>query len=89
MISGVPGDLIPQQRRVLDWVGAHVLQFGRPPSYRETAAALGMRCHSTAQHHMCSLRRLGYVRWTPGRSQTLEFFHPDGTWHPVPPPKIK
>ncbi len=88
MISGAPGPLTAQQRQILDWVGNFTTANGRPPSYRETSAALGMRCHSTAQHHLCSLRRLGWVRWTPGRSQTLEFFHPDGTWHPTPPPKV-
>jgi hypothetical protein len=47
-----------------------------------------MKCHSTAQHHMGSLRQLGWIRWTPGRSNTLQFFHPDGTWLSTPPPKV-
>ena len=87
MTDAVPGPLTAQQRQILDWVGTYTLANGRTPSYREAAAALGMKCHSTAQHHFCSLRRQGWIRWTRGRSQTLEFFHPDGTWHPTPPPK--
>lgn len=89
MISGAPGPLTALQRRILDKAGAFVIQHGRAPSYREMADVLGYMQHSTVQHHMGSLRRLGWVRWTPGRSQTLEFFHPDGTWHPTPPPKVK
>jgi hypothetical protein len=54
----------------------------------EIADALGYMQHSTVQHHMGSLRRLGWVRWTPRRHNTLEFFHPDGTWSRTPPPKV-
>ena len=87
MTEAVPGPLTAQQRQILDLVGAFTTTNGRPPSYREAAVALGMACHSTAQHHFCSLRRLGYLRWEKGRSQTLQFFHPDGTWQPTTPPK--
>tara|TARA_R110000868_G_scaffold25115_1_gene98139 strand:- start:165 stop:434 length:270 start_codon:yes stop_codon:yes gene_type:complete len=88
MISSVPGPLTAQQRQILDWVGAFTTANGRPPSYREIAAELGMKSHSTAQFHLINLQRLGWVKWIKGRSLSLEFFHPDGTWHPVPPPKL-
>ena len=87
MITGVPGPLTPKQRAILDWVGAFTTREGRPPSYREIAAGLAIKHHSTAQFHMVSLRRLGWLRWIPGRSLSLEFYHPDGTWHRTPPPK--
>ncbi len=87
MISGVPGPLTKEQRRILDWAGAFVAKHGHAPSYREIAEALGYMQHSTVQHHMGSLRRLGWVRWIPRRHNSLEFFHPDGTWHRTPPPK--
>jgi SOS-response transcriptional repressor LexA len=88
MISGIPAPLTPRQREILDWVGAFTTSEGRPPSYREIAAGLAIRHHSTAQHHMNSLQALGHVRWIKGRHCSLEFFHPDGTWHPTPPPKL-
>lgn len=89
MITGVPGPLTAQQRQILDWVGDYVKQHGRAPSYQDVADGFAYSYRSTAQHHMNSLRRLGWVRWEKGRSQTLEFFHPDGTWHSTPPPKVK
>jgi SOS-response transcriptional repressor LexA len=90
MISGTPAPLTPRQRQILDWVGAFTITEGRPPSYREIADGLVIKHHSTAQHHMNSLRALGWVRWDsrPRRSLSLEFFHPDGTWHRTPPPKV-
>lgn len=88
MISAVPGQLKKEQRAVLDWVAAFVTKHGRGPSYQEIAEGIGYAYRSTAQHHMSSLRSLGWLRWIPGRSNTLEFYHPDGTWHPTPPPKV-
>ena len=87
MTDAVPGRLVKEQRAILDWVGAFVLANDRGPSYREIADGIGYAHRSTAQHHMSSLRRLGWLRWISGRSNTLEFYHPDGTWHPTPPPK--
>jgi len=88
MNTGTPAPLTPRQRDILDWVGAFTTREGRPPSYREIAAGMAIRHHSTAQFHMGSLRRLGWLRWIKGRSLSLEFFHPDGTWHRTPPPKV-
>ena len=86
MISGAPGAVTPRQRQILDWIGAFALVHDRPPSYREIANGLAMKSHSTAQHHLLALRELGWVRWIHGRHCSLEFHHPDGTWHPTPPP---
>jgi repressor LexA len=88
MISAVPGELTARQREILDWLGRYVIDKGYAPTYSEVARAFGMKCHSTAQHHMGSLRQLGWIRWTPGRSNTLQFFCPDGTWSRFPPPKV-
>jgi SOS-response transcriptional repressor LexA len=88
MTDAVPGPLTAQQRQILDWVGAFTTDNGHPPSYRDIAIGMGIKHHSTAQHHMNSLRRLGWARWIKGRSLSLEFFHPDGTWQTTPPPKI-
>ena len=87
MITGIPAPLTARQREILDWVGAFTTREGRPPSYREIATGLAIKHHSTAQFHMGSLRRLGWIRWIKGRSFSLEFYHPDGTWHRTPPPK--
>lgn len=88
MTDAVPGPLTAQQRQILDWVGAFTTANDRPPSYREIAAGLGMKSHSTAQFHLLNLQRFGWLRWLKGRSFSLEFFHPDGTWHKLPPPKL-
>lgn len=84
-----PGELTAQQQEILDWVKRYVLSAGCPPSYRQIARAMGMKYHSTAQHHLKRLQALGHVRWSHGNTETLEFLHPDGTWHPTPPPTVK
>lgn len=89
MISAAPGPLTKEQRQILDWIGDYTIDHGYAPSYREIAQGFGYAHHSTAQHHMRNLRRLGWVRWVSGRSNTLQFFHPDGTWQSTPPPKLK
>jgi len=48
-----------------------------------------MGSHSVAQHHLNSLRRLGKIRWEKSLPGSLQFHHPDGTWHPTPPPTVK
>ena len=89
MSESIPEPLTAQQRVILDWLGAFVQQHNYRPSYQQVADSFGLRFRSTAQHHLGSLRQLGWIRWDSGRSQTLEFYHPDGTWHRTPPPRIK
>jgi hypothetical protein len=36
-----------------------------------------------------SSERLGKIRWEKGLPGSLQFHHPDGTWHPTPPPTVK
>jgi SOS-response transcriptional repressor LexA len=80
---------LARQQQVLDWIGAYVRTNGRPPSYRDIASGLAMGSHSVAQHHLNSLRRLGRIRWEKGLLGSLQFHHPDGTWHTTPPPAVK
>lgn len=87
MTAAAPSGRGTQQQRVYDWICCYHRSFGRSPSYRESALALGIKYHSTVQHHIKRLCASGKLRWAPNNRRAFEFLHPDGTWHPTPPPK--
>lgn len=57
----MPEPLSPRQQAVLDCIAGWTAQYGRPPTLREIAKALGLRQHSSAQAHVEALQRKGWL----------------------------
>lgn len=53
--------LTPKQKQVLQCIETHLAEHGRPPSYREIAADLGVTAVGTIQDHVRALRSKGYL----------------------------
>lgn len=53
--------LTRMQRRIVDYITAHVETFGWPPTVREIADAAGLASTSSAAHQIRQLEYKGYV----------------------------
>lgn len=63
--------LTDNQRRVLEHIRAHIDAYGRPPTLREIAEALGFARHSSAQDYVEALVRKGALERLPHRGLRL------------------
>ena len=63
--------LTARQRQVLDFIVRYRRQYGRSPSLREIARALGLRSHSTVYRHLQRIQKKGYLEWQGGRRGAL------------------
>ena len=70
--------LTPRQATVLAVIRDHIASNGHAPSYREIAAATGVRNPSAVSGMLDRLRQRGCVDWTPGRGRSLRLVTDDG-----------
>jgi len=61
--------LTRRQGEALAVIIRSVLDRGRPPTYREMAAALGFGKHTGVVSHLRALERMGWLEWPEGRSE--------------------
>ncbi len=63
--------LTARQRQVLNLIIRYRRQYGRSPSLREIARALGLKSHTTVYRHLQRIQKKGYLEWTGGRRSAL------------------
>lgn len=63
--------LTVRQLKMLHFIVRFIDQHGYPPTLHESAAAMGSKYHSAAQHYYRILRREGYITWSNQKQRTL------------------
>ncbi len=64
--------LTARQRQILEIIRAHRRRYGRSPSLREIARALGLKSHTTVYRHLQRIQKKGYLEWShQGRRRAL------------------
>ena len=59
--------MTPKQRQLYDWIVAYIAAHGYSPTYRQMAAAVGLRSVAGINRMICALTERGYVTRIPGR----------------------
>ncbi|GBE04068.1 lexA repressor [bacterium BMS3Abin09] len=61
-----------KQQSVLEFIKAHLIEKGFPPTVRETAAHFGFASPLSAQLHINALIKKGFLKKTPFKQRSLE-----------------
>ncbi len=69
--------LTDRQKKIVDFIRAHVEENGYPPTFREIARSVGLRSTSTVDHHLRRLRELGVLQYEDGRFRALQLLGED------------
>ena len=64
--------LTDRQRKIVEYIRAHVEENGYPPTFREIARSVGLKSTSTVDHHLRRLRELGVLQYEDGRFRALQ-----------------
>ena len=64
--------LTDRQKKIVDYIRAHVEENGYPPTFREIARSVGLKSTSTVDHHLRRLRELGVLQYEDGRFRALQ-----------------
>jgi repressor LexA len=64
-------DLFPRQRELLHEIRAFISERGIPPTFRELAAALGVKSPSGIRQQLRALERKGYLKLEPGAKRGI------------------
>ena len=59
--------MTPKQRQLYDWICAFVATHGYSPTYRQMAAAVGLKSVAGIHRIVTALAERGYVTRVPGR----------------------
>lgn len=62
-------EMTKKQQKVYDYLIEYLDGHGYPPSVRDICSALGFRSPSTAQYHLNTLVRLGYIKRESGKGR--------------------
>jgi len=82
--------LTDRQRRIVDFIRAHVAENGYPPTFREIGANVGLKSPSTVDHHMKRLRELGVLQYEEGLFRSIQLLdEPEGDSPERIPPQGK
>jgi repressor LexA len=71
--------LTPRQQEIYEYLEAHLLDHGYPPTLREICANFGMKSTRAASDHLIALERKGYITRTKDRSRGIELRGPRPT----------
>ncbi len=55
--------LTARQRQILEYIRRYRRRYGRSPSLREIARALGLRSHTTVYRHLLRIQKKGFLEW--------------------------
>ena len=69
--------LTDRQKKIVDFIRAHVEENGYPPTFREIARSVGLKSTSTIDHHLRRLRELGVLQYEDGRFRALQLLGED------------
>ena len=64
-------DLFPRQKELLSEIRAFISERGIPPTFRELAAALGVKSPSGIRQQLRALERKGYLKLEPGAKRGI------------------
>ena len=64
--------LTDRQRRIVDFIRAHVAKNGYPPTFREIGLNVGLKSPSTVDHHMKRLREMGVLQYEEGHFRSIQ-----------------
>ncbi len=70
--------LTDRQRKIVEYIRAHVEENGYPPTFREIAQSVGLKSTSTVDHHLRRLRELGVLQYEDGRFRALQLLGEEG-----------
>lgn len=79
MVSG----LTSRQRQVLEFIKAHILEYGVAPSHKEICQAIGASSTRAAADHLKALERKGYLRLLPDTSRGIQVLEAEEGQLPV------
>jgi repressor LexA len=68
--------LTARQQEIYEYLEAHLLEHGYPPTLREICAHFGMRSTRAASDHLVAIERKGYITRTKDRSRGIELRGP-------------
>ena len=63
--------LTDRQRKIVEYIRAHVEENGYPPTFREIAQSVGLKSTSTVDHHLRRLRELGVLQYEEGHFRAI------------------
>ena len=61
-----------KQQAVLEFIKAHLIEKGFPPTVREIAAHFGFASPLSAQLHITALIKKGFLKKTPFKQRSIE-----------------
>ena len=72
MTPAGPKEPTARQQAVLEFIRAHLIEKGFPPTVREIAANFGFASPLSAQLHITALIKKGFLKKTPLKQRSLE-----------------
>jgi repressor LexA len=77
-----PTGITPRQRFIFEFIVGFISEHGRPPNFREIAAALGVNSNNAIEDHLKALVRHGLVARDSSTSSQIRIV--GVRWQPVP-----
>jgi repressor LexA len=81
--------LAGKRREILNYIEAHTLENGYPPSVREICQAVGLKSTSTVHAHIKMLEREGYLERNPTKPRALVLNYESTSGAQVPVGKVR